>query len=148
MFIPKDSIVFLPSLVINYDQDFYKDPDSFKPERYLSHPKLANDYAGSPDWANRDHYSYGIGRRICPGIHLAERNQWRIAANLLWAFEFSEPVNPETGEIEHLDPEAYTPGLLQTPLPFKVQIKVRSQAHAETIQREYAEALDFMKQYE
>ncbi|OIW32566.1 cytochrome P450 [Coniochaeta ligniaria NRRL 30616] len=148
MFIPKDTTVFIPTWALHHDQDIFEDPERFHPERYLSHPKLANDYAGSPEWAKRDHYNYGAGRRICPGIHLAERNMWRIAAKLLWAFEFSEPVDPTTGKVQHLDPDAYNPGILQAPLPYKVQIKVRSQAHADTIKREHEAALEFMKQYE
>ncbi|KAJ5425755.1 cytochrome P450 [Penicillium sp. CMV-2018d] len=50
----------------------------FDPMRYEGYTKLAADYANAPDAATRDHYTYGIGRRICPGIHLADRNMfWR-----------------------------------------------------------------------
>ena len=98
MLIPKDSTIFIPTWAIHHNENIYKDPETFDPDRYAQHPRLANDYAGSPDWANRDHYNYGAGRRICPGIHLAERNMWRIASKLLWAFEFAEPTDPKTGE--------------------------------------------------
>ncbi|KAF2815541.1 putative cytochrome P450 oxidoreductase [Mytilinidion resinicola] len=148
MLIPKDSTVFIPTWAIHHTDAIYEDSEKFNPDRYLNHPKLANDYAGSPDWENRDHYNYGAGRRICPGIHLAERNMWRIAAKLLWAFEFSEPVDPITRKVSHLDPEAYNPGILQAPLPFKVDIKVRSEKHVEIIRKEQNEALDFLKQYD
>lgn len=148
MFIPKGSTVFIPTWALHHNELLYKDPDRFNPDRYLGHERLANDYAGSPDWANRDHYNYGAGRRLCPGIHLAERNMWRIASKLLWAYEFSEPVDPRTGKVVPLDPEAYNPGILQAPLPYKVRIKVRSEAHREVIQREQEGALDFMKQYD
>ncbi|KAF2501617.1 cytochrome P450 [Lophium mytilinum] len=157
MLIPKDSTVFIPTWAIHHTDAIYEDSEKFNPDRYLNHPKLANDYAGSPDWANRDkcdadnpkhHYNYGAGRRICPGIHLAERNMWRIAAKLLWAFEFSEPVDPVTRKVSHLDPDAYNPGILQAPLPFKVGIKVRSEKHVEIIRKEQDEALDFLKQYD
>src|ERR1700733_6302398 len=30
----------------------------------------------------------GAGRRLCPGIHLAERNLFIAMAKLLWAFSF------------------------------------------------------------
>lgn len=148
MLIPKNSTIFIPTWAIHHSDSIYADSEEFNPDRYRNHVKLANDYAGSPDWENRDHYNYGAGRRICPGIHLAERNMWRIASKLLWAFEFSEPVDPVTGKVMHLDPEAYNPGILQAPLPFKVGIKVRSEKHRETIRREHREALAFMKQYD
>ncbi|KAK5189962.1 hypothetical protein LTR47_005961 [Exophiala xenobiotica] len=147
MLIPKDTTLFLPTWAIHHSADIYPDPEIFNPDRYLNHRKLASDYAGSPDWANRDHYNYGAGRRVCPGMHLAERNMWRIAAKLLWAFEFSEYIDPETGVKTTLDPDAYNPGILQAPLPFKVAIKPRSQKHIERINQEMSDALDFLKQY-
>jgi hypothetical protein len=73
---------------------------------------------------------------------------WRIAAKLLWAYEFSEPVDPATGKIIPLDGNAYNSGILQAPLPFNVQIKVRSEAHAATIKKELIGALDFLKKWE
>ena len=85
---------------------------------------------------------------MCPGIHLAERNQWRIAAKLLWAFEFSEPIDPVTKKVIPLDTEAYEVGLLHVPLPYKVHIKPRSQAHIDTIKRELDGALKVLAPWE
>ena len=73
---------------------------------------------------------------------------WRIAAKLLWAYEFAEPVDPDTGETISLDINAYNAGILQAPLPFKVQIKPRSQQHVDTIRRELAGSLDFLQAWE
>lgn len=148
MFIPKDTTLFIPTWAIHHMDSIYEDSETFNPDRYNNHEKLANDYAGSSDWAGRDHYNYGAGRRICPGIHLAERNMWRIAAKILWAFEFSEPTDPLTGKVSPLDANAYNPGILQAPLPFKVNIKPRSQAHIATIKEERDAALDLLKQFD
>lgn len=127
--------------------DQYKAHDDFNPDRYLGWDKLANDYAGSPDFANRDHYGYGVGRRICPGIHLAERNMWRIAAKLLWAFDFAEPLDPHTEKPLSLDPGAYKNGILMMPSQFKARITPRSPAHVALIKSELAEAEDFLRPY-
>ncbi|EXJ90176.1 hypothetical protein A1O3_03245 [Capronia epimyces CBS 606.96] len=149
MLIPKDSTIFIPIWALHHSERYgYADPHAFNPDRYLNHPKLANDYAGSPDHNQRDHYGYGAGRRMCPGIHLAERNQWRITAKILWAFEISEPTDPKTGEVLHLDPEAFTEGLLHAPKPYKVVLKPRSEAHVQTIKRHYADALKVLAPYE
>lgn len=94
------------------------------------------------------HYGYGAGRRLCPGIHFAERNMWRIAAKLLWAYEFSEPVDPGTGKTIPLDVNAYNPGILQAPLPFKVSIKPRSEEHVATIRSELSGSLGFLRAWE
>jgi hypothetical protein len=73
---------------------------------------------------------------------------WRIAAKLLWAYEFAEPVDPVTGKTATLDPNKYNPGILQAPLPFKVQIKPRSAEHVATIRRELSGALEFLSKWE
>jgi cytochrome P450 len=55
MLIPKDSTIFIPVWALNHsEKGGFEDPYSFKPERYINHPKLANDYAGSADYNNRD----------------------------------------------------------------------------------------------
>ena len=73
---------------------------------------------------------------------------WRIAAKLLWAYEFAEPLDPTTGQTIPLDTNAYNAGILQAPLPYKVQIKPRSEQHMATIRRELSGALDFLKPWE
>lgn len=72
---------------------------------------------------------------------------WRITAKVLWAFEFEEPIDPETGKVKPLDPNAYTSANLVCPLPFDVRIKLRSPKHGEVIKRELANAEDFLSQY-
>jgi hypothetical protein len=126
----------------------YIDPEKFDPDRYIGFDRLANDYAGSPDYANRDHYGFGAGRRICPGVHLAERNMWRIASKLLWAFEFSELFDKELDKTITIDDQNYSEGILIAPNPFKVHIKPRSKAHVDIIRAETGTALNFLKQFE
>ncbi|KAF2774012.1 putative cytochrome P450 oxidoreductase [Teratosphaeria nubilosa] len=148
MLIPKDSTLFVAVWALHHTEGLFSDHDTFDPDRYQGHARLANDYAGSPEWSNRDHYGYGAGRRLCPGIHFAERNMWRIAAKLLWAFEFAEPVDEVTGKTIPLDTHAYNAGILQAPLPFKVKITPRSKQHAATIEKELTGALDFLRPWE
>jgi hypothetical protein len=72
---------------------------------------------------------------------------WRIASKLLWAFDISEPVDPVTGRIIPLDPNAYNPGITQAPLPFKVRIVPRSIEHDKAIRSELKGALDFLSPF-
>lgn len=147
MLIPKGTTIYLPTWAIHHSNNIYEDDDKFNPDRYAGYVKLANDYAGSPDWEKRDHYGYGAGRRICPGIHMAERSMWRIAAKLLWAFEFSQEVDPKTGQPIPIDTNAYTPGIAQFPMPFQVRVKPRGEDYVATIRKEKADALKFMEPY-
>ena len=57
-------------------------------------------------------------------------------------------LTPNTGQVQHLDQDANNPGILETPLPFKVSIKPRSQKHVEQIVREKNAVLDFLQQYD
>jgi len=148
MLIPKGTTVFAGIWAIHQNEKIYPDHDTFNPDRYLDHPKLANDYAVGPDYNKRDHYGYGTGRRMCPGIHLAERSMWRIAAKLIWAFDISEPVDPVTGKVRPLDPEAFTSAILLCPKPFQVEIKPRSEKHLAVIKKELTSSLEFLSQWE
>ena len=57
MLIPKDSTIFVPSWALHHaERHGYEDPFAFNPDRYLDHPKLANDYAGSADYNKRDKF--------------------------------------------------------------------------------------------
>ncbi|RFU29332.1 hypothetical protein B7463_g6997, partial [Scytalidium lignicola] len=145
MLIPKDSTVIIPTWAIHLSEKMgYEKPEEYNPDRFLHFPKLADSYAGSPDYSNRDHYGYGAGRRICPGIHLAERTQWRMTARLLWAFEVQRVIDPETGEPLPIDVTAYNEGISHCPKEFPISFKPRSQAHVDTIMREMDKAKEFL----
>jgi len=146
MFIPKGTIVFVGIWAMHQNEQIFPNHDRFNPDRYLGHPKLASEYAVGPDYNRRDHYGYGAGRRMCPGMHLAERNMWRIAAKLLWAFDISEPTD-ENGNAVPLDPDSYTSAILIAPQPFKVKVVPRSKEHLEAIERELVGAEEFMSQW-
>lgn len=73
---------------------------------------------------------------------------WRVAAKLLWAFEFSPATDPETGKHIPLDPNNYTPGMLISPRPYKIDVKIRSQKHYETVKRELASAMEFLQNFD
>lgn len=147
MFLPKGTIIQIASWAIHHTEDLYEKEETFNPDRYIGYTRLANDYAGSPDWEGRDHFGYGAGRRICPGIHLAERNMWRIAAKLLWAFDFSQEIDSVTKQPIPINTHAYTPGVAMFPMPFKVQIKPRSEAHVRTIDAERKASIDVLDLY-
>lgn len=134
MHIPAGTTVILNTWGLHHSPSQDPSPSIFEPTRYASSPLLAPDYAASPDYASRDHYGYGAGRRICPGIHLAERNLWLGMAKLLWAFELKEdesrPVDadPKTG---------YSEGFLTCAKDFGAEVRVRGEGRRTTIFREF-----------
>jgi cytochrome P450 len=146
-FIPKNSLILLNIWGLNHDpieiDTSGSPPSEFNPDRYTNRTQLSHHYAASPDFASRDHYTYGAGRRICPGIHLAERTLFIAIAKLLWAFEFREKpdkpvdVNPQTG---------YTSGIVRTPKPFECKILVRGREGV--IEREFEDARSVLEKFE
>ena len=135
MIIPKKSTIILNVWGLHHDPVRVPNPDVFDPERYAGRTLLAPEYASSADYENRDHYGYGSGRRICPGIHLAERNLWLAMAKLLWAFSFSEKKGALPVDIDIKT--GYSEGFLCCAKPFDCAIKPRSEARLATIMREF-----------
>ena len=83
--------------------------EQYKPERFLQHGLTAGEYAALADVDARDHFSFGGGRRICPGLHIAERSVFINLARLLWGFNI-EHAKDEEGNIIPVD--ASTDGML------------------------------------
>ena len=126
---------------MQHDPSWFSNPGVFDPDRYAGKTALAPEYAASPDYANRDHYGYGVGRRICPGIHLAERNLFMGMAKMLWAFDIKPAADPRTGTRVPLDTDpitGYTEGFVVSPKDLRCDIQVRSEARRETILKEFA----------
>ncbi|CAG7927344.1 unnamed protein product [Penicillium olsonii] len=147
-FLPQNTITFLNVWGLHHDES--PDSASFNPDRYEGRTKLSAEYAASSDYTNRDHYSYGVGRRICPGIHLSERSLFLGAAKLLWAFRFEQQVDSMGNPMEiDTDPvTGYTEGFLVCPKPFGCKVIPRSKRHEETILKEFTKAeADVFTQY-
>ncbi|OKL59931.1 hypothetical protein UA08_04854 [Talaromyces atroroseus] len=154
-FLPKNTILILNIWGLNHDPTKYPNPHLFDPTRFEDRTLPASEYAnnGGADYNNRDHYSYGAGRRLCTGIHLAERDLFIAMSMLLWAFAFEQPViDPISGERSEpdVDPDTgYIEGLVACPKPFPCTVRLRSEARKETIMREFAEAeVDVFAKYD
>ena len=140
--LPRSSVVFLNAWGLHHDETRFPNPNVFDPDHYKGVTALAPVLAASSDENERDHYGYGSGRRICPGIHLAERNLFLAISKLLWAFRFS-PTTDESGKpiMPDTDPRTgYSEGFLVCAKPFDCKIEVRSEAKRQTIEREFAMA--------
>jgi cytochrome P450 len=116
----------------------------FDPGRFEGRTKLASEYAVSPDYAARDHYGYGAGRRLCPGIHLAERNLFIGIAKLLWAFEFAER---EDFPVDSQPRSGYTEGFLHCAKPFQCDIKLRL-GRKDIMTKEFESVKDVFAQFD
>jgi len=60
-------MIFIPIWALNHSEHLgFKDPETFNPDRYLNHRGLANEYAGSPDYNQRDKSPFLLSPVLVP----------------------------------------------------------------------------------
>ncbi|KJA25291.1 hypothetical protein HYPSUDRAFT_85428 [Hypholoma sublateritium FD-334 SS-4] len=119
MFIPKETVVLLNCYTLHHNETRYPDSFKFNPDRYMDDKLNCSESAKLPNVMDRDHWTFGAGRRICPGLPAAERELWLAISRLLWSFDFTalpdEPISLE--EYDGLSG--------RTPLPFRLELAPR-----------------------
>ncbi|KAF8176366.1 cytochrome P450, partial [Mycena galopus ATCC 62051] len=143
--IPQGATIFVNVWGIFHDPELYNDPESFIPERYLLTENGTKPGVDGSDL--RSNFPFGVGRRICSGIHLAQNSINLNAMNLVWAFDFTTDTDADGNAIK-LDTFDYEKGVLTGPRPFKCKITPRSAERAELIEREFLEAADTFSKFE
>ncbi|KAI1790103.1 CyP450 monooxygenase [Ganoderma leucocontextum] len=117
--IPKGSIVLANTWAFAHDPHNYPDPEKFMPERYLTGEGKLN-----PDVRDPRTFTFGYGRRVCPGKHFGDAAVWITVASVLHAFNIDPPLN-EKGETIDLIPK-FTEGILSAPEAFQCRITPQS----------------------
>ncbi|TFY59479.1 hypothetical protein EVG20_g7774 [Dentipellis fragilis] len=116
-FIPKGTIVMANSWKFLHDEQTYKDPMKFVPERFIGKKPELDPYTAT----------FGYGRRICPGILLADTSLFISFVMSLSVFNISKAV--ENGKV--IEPDVvYLDGTIWSfshPKPFKCSITPRSE---------------------
>lgn len=91
--IPKDTRVVINAWAIARDPNSWENPNQFTPERFLNSEV---DYKGR-------YFSFvpfGSGRRICPGVRLAERVMSLMLVSLVGQFDWELPNNMLPEELD------------------------------------------------
>ncbi|KAI9878768.1 MAG: hypothetical protein M1830_010570 [Pleopsidium flavum] len=118
-FIPKDTVIVLNTWTMHHDPNYYPDPFTFSPDRYIKDRMTSAESANLVDPYQRDHWMFGAGRRICPGMLLAEREIWLTISRMLWAFDMGElPAEP-------IDLKEYDGRSGRSPVPFRITLTPR-----------------------
>lgn len=150
-FIPKGTTVIVNAWGLHHDKTRFENPDVFDPDHYKGTTALAPELSAAADYEKRDHYGYGTSRRICPGIHVGERNLWLGIAKIIWAFniepgldENGSPVEPDFNPLT-----GYSEGFLVCANDYECRITPRSAARQDTIMKEYKKAqVEVFSQFE
>ncbi|KAF7616287.1 hypothetical protein AFLA_009784 [Aspergillus flavus NRRL3357] len=67
-YIPKETVVVLNTWTMHYDPTRHSNPETFDPDRYINDPLTSAESANVANPMERDHWMFGAGRRICPGM--------------------------------------------------------------------------------
>ncbi|KDR69933.1 hypothetical protein GALMADRAFT_255243 [Galerina marginata CBS 339.88] len=109
--IPKGASVIGNVWSVGRDPAVFPDPEKFNPQRWLT-----------PDGTIKEElraYTFGFGRRVCPGQHMATASVFVNSALIHWAFTVKrDPTSP-------IDEYAFTESANTHPLPFKVIFEPR-----------------------
>jgi cytochrome P450 len=105
MFIPKGTICIPNVWHCNRDHTvFGEDADKFRPERHMDeHGQLLS---GSTETIQAGHVTFGFGRRICVGKHLAKDTLFISTARILWA-AILQGARDENGNEVPLDTDTF-----------------------------------------
>ncbi|TFK35002.1 cytochrome P450 [Crucibulum laeve] len=118
-FIPKDTVLVLNTYTMHHDPQRHPDPHTFNPDRYMFDSTLSSESANLANAMERDHWMFGVGRRICPGMWVAEREVFLAIARMLWAFRMIEiPGEP-------IDLKEYDGLSGRSPVPFRIRMVPR-----------------------
>ncbi|KAL4256194.1 cytochrome P450 family protein [Pleurotus pulmonarius] len=118
MFIPKGSIIFANAKGMALDESTYAAPTQFNPDRFLPKSLGGNEepHLGA---------TFGFGRRICPGRHLATASIWIAVATIFATVNITKAKDEYGNEIT---PEVdFETGITSRPKQFRCDMTPRSE---------------------
>ena len=105
MFIPKGTVCIANVWHLNRDPEIYgEDAAHFNPARHLDADGEVS--PGPPDTKEESHVTYGFGRRLCVGRHVANNSLFIDIAVLLWALKI-ERKKDAAGKLLPLDVDGF-----------------------------------------
>ncbi|KAH7921938.1 cytochrome P450 [Leucogyrophana mollusca] len=110
--IPRKAWVMCNVWSMTHDSNVYSDVDVFDPERHLyEHVKDPRDF------------TFGFGRRSCPGIHFANAETFLFVTRVLALFQILPDVDADG--VESIPPLSYKTAFTSQPMPFICRFRIR-----------------------
>lgn len=94
-------------------------PRDFDPARFTPEETLVEQNCITADSLRRRHFTFGTGRRVCPGVHVAQRGLFVGMSRLVWGFDFAKKRGADGREI-NIDRDAFDNSLAAQVLEFQL----------------------------
>jgi cytochrome P450 len=121
--IPQGAMLLPNNWWFTHDPAVYPDPMEFRPERFIE----TATHKAEPDPRT---WTFGYGRRVCPGRYVADNALFLTIAQSLSVFKIEKLV--ENGKV--IEPELkFEPGVVSHPVPYRTNITPRSEEHKQRI---------------
>jgi len=137
--IPKGAGVLNNAYAIHNDPERHPNPRRFDPDRYRNDFSTSAESTNCSDATKRDHWTFGTGRRVCQGMHVADRSLFLGMSRLLWGFDI-KPVIDKNGEPIIPEINRYVQGLVAMPEKYSAVITPRTKEKADMITKEWLDA--------
>ncbi|KAJ3927993.1 MAG: cytochrome P450 [Lentinula lateritia] len=123
-FIPKGTICIANVWSLNRDVEAYgSDASEFNPGRFLDENSQLKPILA--DTKEEGHVTYGFGRRLCIGRHVANNSLFIDIACLLWAVNIGPVHDSQGNPIMPIESKSINDGLVVRPIPFNCTITPR-----------------------
>ncbi|KAH7907164.1 cytochrome P450 [Hygrophoropsis aurantiaca] len=116
-FIPKGSTIIANAWAMAHNEAIYPNAHEFRPEKWL-------DSDGQLTDAEPPTFTFGFGRRICPGRHAATASLWAAIASFLATFKFMKAQDAQGNDVDFVP--TYVSGLTRHPNRFPLRVVPRN----------------------
>ncbi|KAK5079301.1 hypothetical protein LTR64_002276 [Lithohypha guttulata] len=134
--------------IINNVWSIHMDPRRSPNPRTFNPDRFAGDFttlyqSATGDCTKRDNFVFGAGRRLCQGIHIAERSLFLAISRLAWGFNFSPSIG-EDGKPITYNVDDLVGGITVEPRHYTCRIECRSTDKARIIREEAQMSQDLL----
>ncbi|KXN85009.1 Fumitremorgin C synthase [Leucoagaricus sp. SymC.cos] len=119
-YIPKNCTIMANTYAMLHDEEVFLDPMEFKPERFIDDDGGIREDLPDPESIA----TFGFGRRVCPGAHIARSALYLTAASLLYLFDISPALDDRSKPIL-VTPKFTAASITSAPLPFPCKFNER-----------------------
>ncbi|KAK7416280.1 hypothetical protein QQZ08_012054 [Neonectria magnoliae] len=140
--IPQGATIINNVWAIHMDPERSPNPRVFNPDRFKDDATSLYQSAVG-DTKNRDNFVFGAGRRLCQGVHIAERSLFLGISRLMWAYTFTRPTDAQGIPVQY-DIEDLVGGITVQPSEYPANIQPRSPEKVQIIRDCVAECKDLL----